>query len=137
MNEARQKVLFVCVGNACRSQMAEAFAHAYGSDVLEPSSAGLTPAVMIPVLTLDVMEEKNIPLDGQFPKGLDTVQPDSFSLIVNLSGRDLPGKFSAPVRKWDVSDPMGQKKEYHRQVRDQIEMKVMSLILELRKRASR
>ena len=136
MSQVLQKILFVCVGNACRSQMAEAFARTYGGDVLEASSAGLAPASMIPFTTLEVMEEKNIRLDGQFPKGLDTVEPESFSLIVNISGHDLPSQLSPPVRKWDVGDPMGQKKEYHRQVRDQLEMKVMGLILELRKRAS-
>jgi arsenate reductase len=44
----RQRVLFVCVGNACRSQMAEAFARAYGSDVLVPASAGFIPAAKVP-----------------------------------------------------------------------------------------
>ena len=45
-----QRVLFVCVGNACRSQMAEGFAHAYGADVMEPHSAGLAPAMAVPVV---------------------------------------------------------------------------------------
>ena len=66
-----KRVLFVCIGNACRSQMAESFARAYGSDVLVPSSAGLFPAKAVPPDTLRAMEEKNLDLSGQVPKSLE------------------------------------------------------------------
>ena len=133
MTEPKQRVLFVCFGNACRSQMAEGFARAYGKDVLEAASAGIAPASMIPVITLQVMEEKNINLDGQFPKAIVDVDPASFALVMNLSGFDMPRDLAVPVRKWDVPDPMGRNTDFHRQVRDQIEMLVMGLILELRR----
>ena len=48
-------MLFVCIGNACRSQMAEGFARSYGADVMEAHSAGLAPAVSVPSLTRQVM----------------------------------------------------------------------------------
>jgi arsenate reductase len=128
---APRRVLFVCVGNACRSQMAEAFARAYGSDVIAAHSAGLRPAGMIPPLTAALMREKNIGLDGQSSKGLSRTGTD-FDLVVNMAGWPLPGKVNAPVREWHVEDPILLDESQHRQVRDQIEKLVEDLILELR-----
>ena len=56
----RRNVLFVCLGNICRSAMAEAFANRYGADVLQAASAGLTPAYANAPLTQKVMLEKNM-----------------------------------------------------------------------------
>ncbi|MBI4877730.1 MAG: hypothetical protein HY822_24120 [Acidobacteria bacterium] len=132
----RKKVVFVCVGNACRSQMAEAFARAYGADVIEPSSAGLAPAAMIPGVTLRVMEAKGLKLDGQFPTALDETPLKGVDVVVNLSGVKLRGLPVADVREWKVEDPIGKKDEVHERVRDQVEGLVMALILELRQSSS-
>lgn len=113
--------------------MAEGFARRYGSDVMEASSAGLAHAVEIPIETLQVMEEKNIPLDGQFPKGLDDVEFGSFDLVVNMSGIPLPPYLTMAVREWEVPDPVSKRIEYHRKVRDVIENLVMKLVLNLRR----
>ena len=129
---ARKKILFLCIGNSCRSQMAEGFARAYGSDVMEPKSAGLMPATMIAPLTFKVMEEKNIQLNGQFPKGIDELGSGAFDLIVNMSGTRLPA-LGSPVEEWTVRDPMGDKEPVYREVANQIEGLVMRLILGLRK----
>jgi arsenate reductase len=129
----KDRILFVCIGNACRSQMAEGFARRYGSDVMEAASAGLAHAMHIPDETLQVMEEKNIPLDGQYPKGLDEVEFSSFDLVVNMSGVPLPPKLTMAVREWEVPDPVAKRIEFHRKVRDMIETQVMKLILDLRR----
>ena len=55
-----KRVLFLCIGNSCRSPMAEGFAKCYGSDVMQAESAGLAPAGIVQPLTKKVMEEKNI-----------------------------------------------------------------------------
>ncbi len=128
-----RKVLFLCVGNSCRSQMAEGFARKYGSDVMEAASAGLSPAPIIQTLTRKVMEEKNIRLDDHFAKSLDAVNLPSFDLIVNMSGMKLPRKMPIEVREWKVEDPIGKAEEVYMAVRDQIEMAVMRLILEFRR----
>ncbi len=133
---SRRKIVFVCVGNACRSQMAEAFARAYGADVMEPSSAGLAPAAMIPGITLRVMEAKGLKLDGQFPTALDETPLKGVDVVVNLSGVKLRGLPVPDVRDWKVEDPIGKKDEVHERVRDQIEGLVMGLILELRQTAN-
>ena len=126
-------VLFVCIGNACRSQMAEAFARAYGSDVLTPASAGLWPAQAIPPDTLRAMEEKNLDLSGHVPKSLLDLDGAMFDLIVNMSGSPLPPMGGAAVREWQVPDPIVMDYKDHCGVRDQIERLVMNLILELRR----
>jgi arsenate reductase len=130
-----KRILFVCIGNSCRSQMAEAFARAYGSDVLVPESAGLWPAPSVASDTLRAMEEKNLDLSGQVPKSLVDLDVDSakFDLIVNMSGHSLPPMGDAVVREWQVPDPIVMDYEDHCRVRDQIERLVMYLILELRR----
>ena len=126
-----RRVLFVCIGNACRSQMAEAFARACGADVVSAESAGLWPASRIPPITVELMLEKNIRLDGRFPKGLDRTGT-GFDLIVNISGEPLPVPASARVREWDVEDPICLPTERQREIRDQIEALVRDLVAELR-----
>lgn len=128
-----KKVLFVCIGNCCRSQMAEGFAHAYGSDVLEAQSAGLAPTNAIDEDTLTVMRDKNIDISDQFPKQFDPLETVECDLVINMSGYDLPGPVSAPVREWDIKDPYRLRPDVYQQVCNAIEHEVMRLILELRK----
>ena len=129
----KRRVLFVCIGNSCRSQMAEAFARHYGSDVLEAESAGVYPAAMVAPLTGQVLRQRNIGIEGHFPKDLSAVQQEPFDLVVNMSGLPLevPG---AHRIEWMVPDPIGQPEEVFRSVADQIESLVMRLILDLRSR---
>ena len=127
----RKRVLFVCIGNSCRSQMAEAFARAYGSDVLSAHSAGLSPAMIVAPLTRVVLEEKNIRSDGQFPKALKEMLREPYDVIVNISGEELPLTKSR-VLEWTVRDPIGLREAVYRDVASQIEGLVMRLILELR-----
>jgi arsenate reductase len=130
---AKKRVLFVCIGNACRSQMAEAFAKAYGSDIMSVQSAGLAPALSMPQLTRQTLKEKNIPSEGQFPKGVESVMGEPFEVVVNLSGQRLPPTFAnARVIDWNVRDPIGQSEDVYRAVAAQIEGLVMRLIIELR-----
>jgi arsenate reductase (thioredoxin) len=130
---APKRVLFLCIGNACRSQMAEAFARAYGSDVLAPSSAGFAPALKVPQDTIRAMEEKNLDVRAQMPKSISELGGAQFDLIINMSGYPLPQVNGTPLREWDVPDPVVMDYEQHCRVRDQIEMLVMKLILELRR----
>lgn len=112
--------------------MAEGFARAYGADVMIPSSAGLSPASIVQTLTHLVMEEKNIWLDGHYPKSLEMLSNVTFDLIVNLSGRKLPPVITTPVVEWKVEDPIGRNETVYRAVRDEIERRVVRLVLELR-----
>ena len=129
-----KRVLFVCLGNSCRSQMAEGFARCYGRDVMHAQSAGLAPAGTVAPDTVRTMAEKNIDLGGHFPKALDNFPPNEWDAIVNMSGFPLPVAYQHPaVRNWTVQDPMGEDEDVYRRVRDQIEHLVMGLILEYRR----
>ena len=129
-----RRVLFVCIGNSCRSQMAEAFARAYGRGVIEPASAGVYPASIIAPDTIRAMAEKNLDLKGQSPKSVAQVDLNRFDLIVDMSGGFLDGHYKTPVQSWDVADPITLEYEEHCQVRDQIELLVQKLIRESRTR---
>jgi len=128
----KRKVLFVCIGNACRSQMAEGFARTYGSDVMLPASVGLAPAMKVAPDTIRAMEERNIDLRDHFPKGLRHLGGAEFDLVVNMTGSFLPKQFGAQIEDWDVGDPVSLDYDEHCLIRDLIEEKVMKLILELR-----
>ena len=128
------RVLFVCVGNACRSQMAEGFARSYGKDVLTPESAGVAPAIKIPPDTVRTMAEKHIDVSGQIPKPLNIFPPNYFDLVVNISGRPLPGFPGA--MEWSIRDPIGGSAAEYRTARDQIERLVQALILDLRRQSA-
>ncbi len=132
----RKRVLFVCIGNSCRSQMAEAFARAYGSDVLVAESAGVAPAMIISPLTKQVLAERNLNIDAHFPKGLEMAGREPFDVVVNMSGQPviLP---STHVLTWRVRDPIGEPESVYQSVMQQIEGLVMGLILDLRAEVGR
>jgi len=132
-----KRVLFVCIGNACRSQMAEGFARAYGADVLIPASAGLGPAMHVAHDTKKAMAAKGIDLNDHFPKAIRNLGRAQFDLVVNMSGveilpQQVPG---AAIVEWDVEDPVYMEYEEHCKIRDQIETMVMKLVLDLRQEA--
>lgn len=114
--------------------MAAGFARAYGADVFSVQSAGLAPAMTISSLTHKVMMERNIDIGPEFPKGLEMASPADADLIINMSGHGLPGNIDAHVETWPIRDPIGESEEVYREVRDQIEQRVMRLILKTRAR---
>jgi arsenate reductase len=128
----KKRVLFVCIGNACRSQMAEGFARTYGGDVMIPASAGLAPAAAVAPDTLRAMDEKNIDLRDHFPKSLRHLGRADFDLVVNMTGFFLPKGLKGRIVDWEVADPVSMEYAQHCEVRDTIEQLVMKLILELR-----
>jgi arsenate reductase (thioredoxin) len=133
-----KKVLFVCIGNTCRSQMAEALARHSASDVIEAASAGLSPYGKIVEPTRKVLMERGISLDGQRSKGVREVDADSFALIVNMTG--MPGRALFPGAKvvdWDIADPYGEDLLMYRQICDEIEEHLETLAANLRQDATK
>jgi len=113
--------------------MAEAFARAYGSDVLVAASAGLTPAMHVADDTMQAMLEKGLDLRDHFPKSIRHLGRAQFDIVINMSGFDLPDSVGTSIRSWDIPDPVYLKFDEHCEVRDAIERLVMTLILELRR----
>jgi len=127
----KKRVLFVCIGNSCRSQMAEGFAKKFGNDCIAAQSAGLSPASIVQDDTHRTMLKRGVALTGQFPKGIELLTREPFDLIVNMSGHPLP-RMNGRVVDWSVKDPIGMSEEFYETVADQIEQRVMRLIVEMR-----
>lgn len=121
----------MCLGNVCRSQMAEGFGRAYGHDIMEVVSCGLAPGNGVDPVSIRLMAERGIDISGQFPKDLRLATSRGLDLAVNMSGYPSPG-LPVPVREWQVRDPYLLPEKIHREVRDHIERLVMDLVLELR-----
>lgn len=132
----RKRVLFVCIGNCCRSQMAEGFAHEYGGDIVAAESAGLAPAGVVVEETIWAMAQKSVDISSQYSKAFRLDEANECDVVVNISGLRLPEGVSAPVLEWDVRDPIGQSEDVYAKVRDQIEALVTDLIWKFRRSRS-
>jgi arsenate reductase (thioredoxin) len=131
------KVLFVCVGNCVRSQMAEAIARHCCTDIIAAESAGVSPLGFIDKTTQAVLRERGIPIDGQFSKGLRSHTLRKPDLVINMSG--IHGKSLFPehdVEDWKVRDPFGEDIEVHRAICNDIEARVTLLAARLRTKAA-
>jgi len=126
-----KRVLFVCVENAGRSQMAEAFANKYGKDKFIASSAGNKPADKVNQVVVEAMREKGIDISTNKPKLLTFQMGQDADLIVTMGCNDqgiCPGPFFKPTVDWKLEDPKGKPIEKVREIRDDIESRVQKLI---------
>lgn len=129
----RSKVLFVCIGNSCRSQMAEGFARKWGADVLAVWSAGSRPAGKVNPAAIAVMKEKGVDLSNHESKGLADVPSEGWDYVLTMGCGDACPYVAARRRAdWGIPDPIGLPLEEFRAVRDQIEEKVKALVAEVR-----
>jgi arsenate reductase len=119
------RVLFVCIGNAGRSQMAQAFYERVGG---QARSAGTHPEAEVHPEVVEVMRELDIDLEGQRPHGLTQVDVEWAELVVTMGCGDacpvLPGK---RYLDWNLQDPAGMPVEVVREIRD----KIAGLVAEL------
>lgn len=128
-----KRILFVCVENAGRSQMAEAFANKYGKDKFVVSSAGNKPADKVNPLVVEALKEKGIDISMNKPKLLTFQMVQDADLIVTMGCNDngiCPGPFFKPTIDWKLEDPKGKPIEEVREIRDDIEQRVQKLIAE-------
>ena len=126
-----KRVLFVCVENAGRSQMAEAFAKKYGKDKIIASSAGSKPAEKVNSTVAEALKEKGIDVSMNKPKSLTFQMTQEADLIVAMGCDDqgiCPGPFFKPTIDWRLEDPKGKSIERVREIRDEIEQLVLKLI---------
>ena len=124
-----KKVLFVCVENAGRSQMAEAIARTYGVDA---SSAGTLPAVAVNPVVVEAMKEVGIDISANRPKKLTKVMVLEAELAITMGcGEDACPVVPNELRDWDLEDPHGMPIDVVRRIRDEIERRVEALVVEL------
>ena len=129
----RKKLLFVCTENACRSQMASAFARYHAGDKIEVESAGSAPAQEINPLMEEIMSEKGIDMAFRKPRSIEeaasSVKPD---LIISMGCEEACPLFpGVPNQEWSVPDPAGKPIEFMRKIREEVEERVRRLIEEL------
>ncbi|MDD4308245.1 MAG: arsenate reductase ArsC [Thermoplasmata archaeon] len=131
-----KKVLFLCVGNSCRSQMAEGFARVLGKGIIEPSSAGTKPASSVSTLAIEVMREKGIDISGQRPKALTADLVESADILISMGcgvEKSCPAIYLEMFEDWAIEDPYRKPIEEYRIARDKIEEKVQALVRKLEK----
>jgi arsenate reductase len=129
--KAKRKILFVCVQNASRSQMAQGFAEVFGKGRVEVYSAGSRPASQINPLAIEVMKEKGIDLSGRRPKGLNDLPPVEMDYLVTMGCEEVcPAVPAKKIIEWQIPDPKGKPIDEVRRIRDMLEAKVKTLLEE-------
>jgi len=129
-----KKVLFVCVENAGRSQIAEAFANRYGKGTVEALSAGTMPSNEVNPLVVQVMLEKGFDLSKNKPKLItgQMVQEADMIIVMGCSAQGFcPAPLLNKVVDWGIEDPKDKPMEKVREIRDEIEKRVKTLIEEI------
>lgn len=129
---AELRVLFLCIGNTCRSPMAEAIARHRGGQRVRSCSAGLAPTGRVAAETLRTLDRLGYPSDGLASKGVASIDLGRIDLAVSLVG---PGGFSAlpaslPVERiaWRVRDPFGEDEAVYLAVARDIEARVIGML---------
>ena len=129
---ARPSVLFVCVHNAGRSQMAAGWLGSLAGDAIEVRSAGSEPADQLNPTAVEAMREVGIDITGEQPKVLTIDSVQHADVVITMGCGDacpiFPGK---RYEDWDLTDPAGQPIEVVRAVRDDIRRRIEVLISEL------
>jgi protein-tyrosine-phosphatase len=123
-DKVKKRLVFICLGNSCRSIMAEALARHLWGDSIEVASAGINPLGHITGETLEVLSECGVSTAGLRSKGLSEISLDECRMVVNLTGYSLesrlPPGFSGQVLNRPVADPYGGSLALYRQTRDDL-----------------
>ncbi len=123
-------ILFVCIENAGRSQMAEGFARLYSRNGVEAYSAGSRPAAAINQKAVEVMREIGYDLSGHKPKSLQEIPDIDYDCVVTMGCGDSCPFVKAKYREeWNIPDPKDLQLEKVREIRDLIGEKVKQLLL--------
>ena len=132
MTSANPTVLFVCIHNAGRSQMAAGWMRHFAGDRIEVRSAGSEPGHQINPVAVTAMAEVGVDISGGIPRKLDWDLAQQSDVIITMGCGDacpvFPGK---RYEDWELRDPAGQPIEVVRQVRDDIRDRVSRLVAEL------
>ena len=132
MKTEKRRIVFVCVENARRSQMAEGFANVSGQGKIEIYSAGSSPSSHIDPFVIEVMKEKGIDLSSKKPKRLNDLPPVEMDYLITMGCEETcPAMLAKKTIEWEIPDPKGKSIQVFRKVRDLIEDKVKNLLKEI------
>ncbi len=128
-----KKVLFVCIENSCRSQMAEAFANMHGRDIVEAYSSGSSPSGIVNKKSIAAMSEIGYDLSRHRSKGITEFSDIEFDYVITMGcGDRCPFIKSRNREDWQIPDPKDMDREGFRKVRDLVRDSVDKLIDQLR-----
>jgi arsenate reductase (thioredoxin) len=117
----KKRVLFVCIENSGRSQMAEAFAHLYAQDSIQAFSAGSRPSGKVNPMAIKTMAELGYDLNRQHSKSLSDVPQDKYDYVITMGcGDECPFIPAEHHEDWDIPDPKSLPLDEFRKVRDLI-----------------
>jgi len=132
MADRPRRVLFACVENSCRSQIAEAFARMYGTGRVEAYSAGTRPSGQVNPKAINAMKELGYDLSRHSSKTLSVIPDIEFDFVATMGCRDeCPFVRTKEREDWDIPDPKDMEPDEFRTVRDLIATKVKNLIAKL------
>ncbi|MBN1914211.1 MAG: arsenate reductase ArsC [Candidatus Omnitrophica bacterium] len=124
-----KKVLFICVENSCRSQMAEGFAKKLGYGIIEAYSAGSRPSGEVNPDAIRVMQEEGIDISENRSKSFQELPVKEFDFVITLGCKDTCPFIPAENHiEWDVDDPKGKNIDVFRKIKDQIKSKVQLFV---------
>ena len=133
-NSRRKKVLFICLGNACRSPMAESIARRDAADVIEACSAGLAPLGFVPALTTQTLTANGYSIESLDSTPITRAVWDAADIVINMSGVPKERAFMdcGKVEDWDVQDPYGTDPVLYQTIYEDIQRRVAQLAERLR-----
>ena len=129
---SRPSVLFVCIHNAGRSQMAAGFLRSIGGEAIEVRSAGSAPGERVNPAAVEAMAEVGIDISGQSPKLLTHEAVEASDVVITMGCGDACPIFPGiSYRNWELEDPAGRGIDAVRPIRDDIKTRVQALVAEL------
>ncbi len=127
-----KRLLFVCVENSCRSQIAEAFAHLHSKEHVEVYSAGSRPSGRVSPKAIESMREIGYDLSKQDSKSLSEIPDVEYDTVVTMGcGDECPFVRTKHREDWSIQDPQNLPLEQFRKIRDEIEKKVKEVLFRI------
>jgi len=130
------RILFVCIGNSCRSPMAESIALRDACEIFDCTSAGLSPLGVVQKQTVDTLQRNGYPVANLSSKAISSEERNATDLVINMSGypkqRAFPRSDWDKVEDWDVEDPYGADPLVYQRIFEDIRTRIESLAARLR-----
>jgi arsenate reductase len=135
-NQRKRRVLFICIGNSCRSPMAESIAQRDCSHIFDCSSAGLTPLGVVQKQTIATLQSNGYPVENLISNAISKDEWAAADLVINMSGYPKQRAFARSewrkVEDWLVEDPYGSDPVVYQRIFEDIRTRIESLTARLR-----
>ena len=131
----KARVLFICIGNSCRSPMAESIALRDSSEVFDCTSAGLSPLGIVQLRTIDTLKQNGYPVESLSSDPIVSEDWDAADLVINMTGyakqRVFPRDEWHKIEDWDIADPYGREPDAYQRTFEDIRARIELLTARL------